>query len=1626
MLQRIAWQSHEPDVGHAITRTLVAALKLSPRRADAVQSYTTLVSVLVDLLSARDESPTATELIAEVCEQVVVRVRFFVPQQVDVLQLLQLLAQVAEFAPDALWNSRFLFACAHVLVAICDSEVEKQLLLEVIRPVLQFGFDQDVHPARVVYVECLVIPLISTVATHSKEASPLLQLVLDMQAQRGYAPSQAEMSRDHELVDEDSAHLDSFLRLIDDDKRCSSWLATLFGGSSGASVKKASDSAEELWLSLLLGTLLFDQRRALREGALTALERQVRHDIKFWSPSTTKLLVSSLVFLASQRPASASARVSSRLAGFLSRSFFVLGSLAATTTDSMKIILRFIKRMNSVVSMQPMALKLLFVVWEQESRVYPRLEALLYQETSESTTAEYELVKVSTIESLCKKDPELGVEYISQIQAFLEDERVSVAAMALNAIEALCKADCLDFYAAFKIISLKVKKKKLQCIEAPLFLERLCVFYRLGAAEVAANKRQATKLLAHLWELAGNAASTVRSRAYESLNSYSLAALGLCVEENRRTVADDNSEDEDEVTEDDVEERIDELLECIKTEPADDVRSEIEKLLARVFEFESLKFNSGASRGQANVSTTVNDQRLQQRVSAAATKEVKKKFPLSRDVMTMCGVEKAEGDWDAFLVAFEEKEVVEYSSVKRKDKLVKIATQNVVDMEANLAAAVSQQEMPWRSADGTCDEFLRVLSLMEGWQAFMYKYVESVDELSSLKMTVGASQEDGDQFFADHISAQVGAIQDNEAELENEQRALVALGALIGRLRDCKRWSSPHVLQLVSAQIEKLCGRLARAGEEVKVFPTESHQFTVASAVVGLHLSLGSRGLDSTKEAMTAAHFARVESVFAALMQDSRHAIVRAVSSLGISHLGWLYSISISVDDGKDQVPERVKGIAVSVLAASLRGTDAVKAGNRALAARVFSSEKVDPEMVSTLSTQRDVDDVMTWGSLMGLARLSTGFASIRQLEWLMNLKTVLSHVWCEDKRAAVFGVALAPVLLESVAFDLVPAAEVERFVQTSLERLKTSSGDQREEAFHLLPLHFAVSRAVALGCTVRDDQLRELVERTREYLQRNPKTVCEVGVASVANFFHLSLGIRSLGDGPMRSLSTGSLELACNPSDVESLLEGVHSLASSSEFARFALGAISTTRELYFVSQKKKTFDAEVLALPSRGLLFKAMNALRQEQELGEHKQLVASLLDCLTATSAHLPPLDYESPVRRLIKRFCDVDVTVRCIQLAMTQGICDVYTVDDLYDPKSVVNSDARVQSALVSGLLQLAGRVGADTLSRLMTSVSNVVLEAWGSALTESFAVVETWIAVLAKLLERDNTHRVSVETRDEVKRVVIEHVLPKLPAIDPADRVRSALVRDFAREVLSQIPRQDGVENFVLGTTPEMSSPMHGHQMAAILAELVRSGAVFAPEKQTGVVVQWVLRQDFTRWTPASSAAQVQLLNELASYVLPSEPSRKQLQADTISWVHELIDAISSTVMAASGAGNATRRRALFTFLACVCASKFSLSFEHAATTRAAGSEDAVSPFVRVFPAAVMHEFGRVDSIVERLWQLHQLVQRVNLKAEALKYAAVLRAVLLLVHVRSGGQVTSERVKQPILHFWSVHRHHQEQ
>uniref|UniRef100_H3GSM1 DUF3730 domain-containing protein n=1 Tax=Phytophthora ramorum TaxID=164328 RepID=H3GSM1_PHYRM len=624
-LCRIAWHFGDDSEDHEAVRTsvvnmLVQALELVPHSRLAQTAYVTHVALIVDLLStltARSKEQVA--LAKRTARFVLESTQILIGQDVGVIALLQSLEQLAQAVPEAFWCSVFLASTAYFLVDKCETPLEQQLVL---------------------------LGQTDVASLHGSAVSELLKLVMEIKSATTFHPQADSGARAPPT--KTATHARSAVRLISDEDVCRRWLDSLFPPEDAA--HSDANNSTDKWLALLLVALLSDGRSSLRGHAAKCFERQVNSSPKFWGVDSTKSLVASLVFLVSQHPPG-NAMVARHFGEWLASCLYSLAALAATTTDTMRIVLRLIDSMNGTTKMRPMALKLMYEVWRHESRVFPRLESMLLEATARDEDAERRVVKMATVKMLCEEDPELGVQFISSIQGFLEDELESVVSMAMDAITALCGGDCLDFYVAFKIIAQKMRKNKVGCADEPLFQERLCCFYALGGAESAANEKHASKLLSQAWEFADSEHPSVRKAAYAAMSKFPLGLLGLSMPADG--VMEQDSDEEDQVTEEEVEEQLDDLMQRLQSEHDADVRSEIEKLMTRVIEHESAKLTVGVGRGQRMASAASGDKWQQQQtsqqtgsvmvVSAAATKEMKALLPSRAEVLALFSAASIDG-----------------------------------------------------------------------------------------------------------------------------------------------------------------------------------------------------------------------------------------------------------------------------------------------------------------------------------------------------------------------------------------------------------------------------------------------------------------------------------------------------------------------------------------------------------------------------------------------------------------------------------------------------------------------------------------------------------------------------------------------------------------------------------------------------------------------------------------------------------------------------------------------------------------------------------------------------------------------------------------------------------------------
>ncbi|CAM9900496.1 unnamed protein product [Scytosiphon promiscuus] len=110
-----------------------------------------------------------------------------------------------------------------------------------------------------------------------------------------------------------------------------------------------------------------------------------------------------------------------------------------------------------------LGLRLAAALVRVNSRTFNQLQSLLSEVPADHAPPlspepdESRLCRVAGMLEICEVDPELGLECVRPLQAFLGDSSGAVAALALKAIAALCRGDCLDFDAALRIVTKKGK-----------------------------------------------------------------------------------------------------------------------------------------------------------------------------------------------------------------------------------------------------------------------------------------------------------------------------------------------------------------------------------------------------------------------------------------------------------------------------------------------------------------------------------------------------------------------------------------------------------------------------------------------------------------------------------------------------------------------------------------------------------------------------------------------------------------------------------------------------------------------------------------------------------------------------------------------------------------------------------------------------------------------------------------------------------------------------------------------------------------------------------------------------------------------------------------------------------------
>eukprot|EP00250_Pteridium_aquilinum_P007071 c16865_g1_i1 orf=198-5741(-) len=177
------------------------------------------------------------------------------------------------------------------------------------------------------------------------------------------------------------------------------------------------------------------------------------------------------------------------------------------------------------------AIRLLCKTWEIANRVYPYLQVQLDDSHFSGPVTDFQISasRAASINDVCKRDADLGVELILSIQACIESENVTMKAFGLQSLSWLCQYDMIDFYTAWDVLFAWFSDVPTN----PALAESLCCFLQNGALDAAAYPDRAFMILQLLWKAATMPDNdeincewwTVRKKALNTLSEYQVDDL---------------------------------------------------------------------------------------------------------------------------------------------------------------------------------------------------------------------------------------------------------------------------------------------------------------------------------------------------------------------------------------------------------------------------------------------------------------------------------------------------------------------------------------------------------------------------------------------------------------------------------------------------------------------------------------------------------------------------------------------------------------------------------------------------------------------------------------------------------------------------------------------------------------------------------------------------------------------------------------------------------------------------------------------------------------------------------------------------------------------------------------------
>jgi hypothetical protein len=165
----------------------------------------------------------------------------------------------------------------------------------------------------------------------------------------------------------------------------------------------------------------------------------------------------------------------------------------AVDIDCVPYVQRCLQPLLDTGSTQPLAVRLMQRLWQQQTRLFPRLSALL-DSYAPQQALELKLAIAASVRDVCQHRPEKGAELVSTISRIVTQERhPSVLAMAIDSLVSLCDEDVLEFETAWSVLSRAFTDKQLHDLVLCSWLRFLACGAREADEESGERKEEGRK-----------------------------------------------------------------------------------------------------------------------------------------------------------------------------------------------------------------------------------------------------------------------------------------------------------------------------------------------------------------------------------------------------------------------------------------------------------------------------------------------------------------------------------------------------------------------------------------------------------------------------------------------------------------------------------------------------------------------------------------------------------------------------------------------------------------------------------------------------------------------------------------------------------------------------------------------------------------------------------------------------------------------------------------------------------------------------------------------------------------------------------------------------------------------------